>query len=35
MRELIDERADPPRRIAARRFDLDNVGTHVGQQPPA
>ena len=35
MGQVIDERPDTPRRVAARRLDFDHVGAHVGQQAGA
>ena len=30
----VDERWVTPRGVAAGRFDLDDLGAHVGEQPP-
>src|SRR5208282_5095974 len=35
MREVVEEGADAARVVAGGRFDLDDVGAHVGQQPRA
>jgi hypothetical protein len=35
MGQVIDERPDTSRRVAARRLDFDHVGAHVGEQAGA
>src|SRR5580658_5927496 len=35
MRQIVEERADAPSVVARGRFDLDDVGAHVAQQPRA
>jgi hypothetical protein len=35
MGDVVEERADAARVVAGGRFDFDDVGAHVGEQPAA